>query len=237
MADRLSAEKDNHRGLVLVRNPVGLQWEFEPPPCANPTALIGWVMREPDVEGGIPNSVAVLLANVLTRCATVSVLGTPENSNDSESNHLFAGETNFQVVKPTGIIAPQIHKGYPLVTTRNPEIVQTLLCDGDFSWSIKAQRIFLSAPDRLPTLSYEQIDTAFERVSTLNCDDLSNNANVLGLVVPAVDGDFAGIISFSPTFFADLISDLRAECDANHLTWTEVSEADFASTSWFNSNS
>ena len=41
----------NLTGLVLTRNPVGSSWEFNAPPCATHTGLIGWVMRERGVDG------------------------------------------------------------------------------------------------------------------------------------------------------------------------------------------
>ena len=115
--------------------------------------------------------------------------------------------------------------------------MQALISDGDFSWALKAQRLFLSARNVLPVLSYEQVDIAFERPESLNCDDMVRNARVLGLILPAVDGDFAGIISFSETFWDSLISEFEAECRANQLTWFVVDEATFAATSWFATDS
>lgn len=227
----------NLTGLVLTRNPVGSSWEFNAPSCATQAGLIGWVMRERGVDGGIPHDVAALIARVLSRCATVTVLGTLAESNAVSQSPQSGGSTWSCVVKPTGIISSRLKKGYPLVTTRNPPLVQALISDGDFSWALKAQRLFLSAPNVLPVLSYEQVDIAFERPESLNCDDMVRNARVLGLILPAVDGDFAGIISFSETFWDSLISEFEAECRANQLTWSVVDEATFAATSWFATDS
>ena len=224
-------------GLVLTRNPVGSQWEFNAPPCATHTGLIGWVMRERGVDGGIPHEVAALIARAMSRCATVTVLGTLAESNAVSQSPQSGGSTWSRVVKPTGIISSRLKKGYPLVTTRNPPLVQALISDGDFSWALKVQRLFLSAPNVLPVLSYEQVDIAFERPESLNCDDMVRNAHLLALMLPAVDGDFVGIISFSDAFWDSLISAFEAECRANQLTWFVVDEATFAATSWFATDS
>ena len=138
---------------MLTRNPVGSSWEFNAPPCATHTGLIGWVMRERGVDGGIPHEVAALIARAMSRCATVTVLGTLAESNAVSQSPQSGGSTWSRVVKPTGIILSQLKKGYPLVTTRNSALLQALISDGDFSWALKAQRLFLSAPNVLPTLS------------------------------------------------------------------------------------
>ena len=225
----------NLTGLVLTRNAVGSSWEFAAPPCATQTWLIGWVMRERSVDGGIPYEVAALIARAMSRCASITVLGTLAKS--GHVSQIDQSEASSCLVKPAGMILSRLKKGYPLVTTRNSALLQALISDGNFSWALKAQRLFLSAPNVLPVLSYEQVDIAFERPESLNCDDMVRNAHLLALMLPAVDGDFVGIISFSEVFWDSLISAFEAECRANQLTWFVVDEATFAATSWFATDS
>ena len=232
MSTPLSEDPEQLVRLVLTLNPVAPHWEFTPPSCATQTCLIGWVMAKPSVDAGVPNTVAALFARVLARCAMVTFFSDSTRSIDGVESTEHYERPVTQVIKPTGLLGAVVHKGYPLTSSQDPAIVQTLFDADGFSWPLKAQRAFLSAPGVLPDLQFKDVDMAFNRPQALECEELVSKAHVLGMLLPGVDGDFAGIVAFSNDFWTRFMDAFEAENRESNIAWSAVDEANFRATSW-----
>ncbi|MGA9918233.1 hypothetical protein [Paraburkholderia sp.] len=111
--------------------------------------------------------------------------------------------------------------------TRRPDDVQGAFNAEFFNWSLRGQVIFLSPVEaKPPALSSKHLDLAN------NAKQLSKLADVgvTGVVLPGVDGDVAGIYTFSDDFLQDLLSQLKSECERAGAQWREVTEVQFFET-------
>jgi hypothetical protein len=94
-----------------------------------------------------------------------------------------------------------------------------------FIWSQRGQVIFLSpAQAPPPTLSEKHFHLA------TNGDSLHKLADtgVTGVVLPGVDGDVAGIYTFTSQLLKELLTGLRAACDRIGAQFQEVTEAELS---------
>ena len=183
-------------------------------------------MTKPSVDAGVPDAVASFLSRVLARCSMVTFF--------CEAGHKreYGDEAVTKIAKPTGLFGSVVNKGYPLTSSQNPAIVQTLFDADGFSWTLKSQRAFLSPPSILPELQFKDVDTAFNRPQDLNCEKMLHEAHVLGILLPGVDGDFAGIAAFSTEFWANFMGAIEAESKAQNIPYSIVDEVNFQATSW-----
>ena len=149
------------RAILLCENPRSAHWRLEPP-LSGRFVLLGWRhSREDEIEGGVPDDVASLLARSLTRVALVTF---PSGGSEPVA---FTSEDHVRTLRPTRwrdrlrvivsysplAFGGRLHFRFLLVSSRRPDVVKTLF-DG-VSWSMQAQAIFLSAPDApAPTIDW-----------------------------------------------------------------------------------
>jgi len=159
----------------------GIQWQLPIDAPFGDRLLIGWRTQAPAVEGGVPRSVAQLLAGALCRQGTVT----------------FAKGLRPPV--GAGLVPRRWRLGRNFVwySTRNVEEAAAGIFDDDmFSWSRQGQIVVVSADDEVPALE--------ERHLALSSD--SRLAGMLrdnggrALLLPGVDGDVAGLYTPDPTY-------------------------------------
>jgi len=90
-----------------------------------------------------------------------------------------------------------------------------------FHWSHRGQIIFLSPLEaQPPTLSEECLNLATDSENLYKLNDMG----VIGLILPGVDGDLAGIYTFTKKLQNELINELKTVCIRNEVKFLEVSE-------------
>ena len=142
--------------------------------------------------------------------------GLPEPVANVLSNALVR---HFLVTYPT-------NKGRRIsfVHAREREGVRSAFDDAYFDWSQKQQCLFLSptqAPP--PELSENDLIRVLQSKTLYELTDLGVN----GLVLPGVDGDVAGIYTFTQDLQHQLLGDIGAACDEAGSRLQFVSEVEF----------
>ena len=151
-------------------------------------------MAKPSVDAGVPDAVASFLSRVLARCSMVTFF--------CEAGHKreYGDDAVTKIAKPTGLFSSVVSKGYPLISSQNPAIVQTLFDADGFSWTLKSQRAFLSSPGILPEMQYKYVDTAFNQPQDLNCEKMLREAHVWGYCYQALTETLPALRRFRPSF-------------------------------------
>jgi hypothetical protein len=192
--------------FFLCRNYEELIWEL-PIRVAHGwrRGLLGWSLAARSIDAGVPGRVAHLLATVLVRHAVV-IFPSGTGRRPLLSRKWIAGR-DFSFIHAT-----QADEAVRLFNAKN------------FEWSIGAQTVFLSpigAPP--PILAEAHLDLARDGD---NLDRLAL-AGVVGLLLPGVDGQVAGLYTFGDDLWNNLIVDLSGLSAAMGMVWREVSEIEF----------
>ncbi|MDZ7622048.1 MAG: hypothetical protein U5O69_06575 [Candidatus Competibacteraceae bacterium] len=115
-----------------------------------------------------------------------------------------------------------------LLSTRRPETVVRLFDDARYPWWLQGQVGLLSAPeaappdcDRLALLALLG-DSWAARVASLS------RSGVLGILRPGVDGDLAGLLSFSHAFEESVLIALEREVRRSGDAWAVLTEDAFS---------
>lgn len=106
---------------------------------------------------------------------------------------------------------------------RKTEALRPAFDDPYFDWSQKQQCLFLSPTEAPPPqLSEKDLNRVRQNKALYEVSDLGVN----GVVLPGVDGDVAGIYTFSPPLQHQVLDDLSDACDeaGTHLQF--VSEVE-----------
>ncbi len=216
------------RVVLATRAPLLARWQVAAPADGLSLFLIGWrVSPELEIDGGMPNSVARLLAGALSRAGalTYPCSSEPPPSADSRVQVLNArwlGERVRSALSHTP-------SKFWLVTTREPLAVRHLLDDGGFPWWLQGQSVLLSlansevAPERARLLKLMDPQRALRR------EDLTA-LSLLAVVQPGVDGDVAAVVSLSVDVEGEILAAIEREARECGFKWLLVSESDFADT-------
>lgn len=97
---------------------------------------------------------------------------------------------------------------------------------------LSAQRVFLSPIDVLPDLDYRLVSTIFNWPSNLEVAAHFQGTNVIGLLLPGVDGDFDELVVFDDAQWTFLQQALAQECAARDFDFQIVDEPTFKQTKW-----
>ncbi|MGI8742118.1 MAG: hypothetical protein ACR2NN_06035 [Bryobacteraceae bacterium] len=194
-------------GLRATLNPTSPWWQL---PLASlqdsQGVLIGWILETPSVDDGIPAAAATILVRAITALRRITFL-------DGEAPKKWR-------VK------------FPLRTTSDPEIAMSMFDMAYFSWSLQSQIGFLSRLDAPPpALTDKQVRAAFDRLDPLSLAQLG----VTGLLLPAVDGDFAALALFDGSW-PGIERNLQEQCSQAGVQWDIILEAEFKDTAWFASS-
>jgi len=194
--------------------------------------LIGWRQVPESIDAGVPKDVAAVLARALTSVARVTFPSsvvhpsvTPVWSSFGED--LIRGLT----WKGLGGIAKAAFKGRPkevvLMSTRQPATAASLFDDAGYPWWLQGQVAVLSAPDAAPPdVDLETLGALIDGDWTRLADSVAARG-IDGIVRPGVDGDVAGLLSFSERVEQDFLASLEGESRLAGFEWAVVAEDAF----------
>ena len=186
--------------------------------------LLGWVVTEPHVEGGVPVEVGGAIARVLCRSFSLDFTYTGEPpSPDIASVRRLRSPLVARWLSNRGDIS--------MAHTTHASFAQRMF-DSGLSWTQQAQIVFLSPPAASPPpLSAQQVYDVLEcKVTDIGA--LMETLGVAGVMLAGVDGDFAEFIFPSSALLTDLIAAFENECAGSGLEWRVVSEDEFKQTTW-----
>lgn len=100
--------------------------------------------------------------------------------------------------------------------------------DAGYPWWLQGQVLLLSPPDAAPpVIERHQLLDLFEEDWSREVATLAA-AGVAGIVRPGVDGDLAGLLSFTTGFEDALLAALEHEARGASFEWSVVAEEAFA---------
>lgn len=223
-------------GFRLTSDPQSARWGV---PTAAPdlgVALIGWVIRDPAIDAGVPPLAATVLALTLARLALVSFLGEPSGAAVAPANR-WCATTDGWAARWTGEALLGRGRGpLPMIATRDAAAARAVFLSDAFDWTQQAQIGVLSppslregAPAPPPAMDHADLCQAIERRGIA---DLLRRRQWLGLVYPGVDGDFAAVVSTVRAFLPTFQDELARSCGQAGLALQTVDEADFGRLPW-----
>ena len=220
-----------HR-LVLTLNPQDSCWELYAGSAPGVRGLLGWVSDAKTVDAGVPTAVAALLTQALCRCVTLTFLWQPGMSKSLSESWQPVEKGRAKHLKAGLLDRVRGNPPFTLLATHDPAEAENLFYNDDFSWELRAQRVFLSPIDVLPDLDYRLVSTIFNWTSKLDVKAHFRGTNVSGLLLPGVDGDFAELVVFEDAQWPSLQQALAQECEARDFDFQIVDEATFKQTKW-----
>lgn len=180
--DRESEDGGRLVRLILWPGFSGAEWQLPLGPAEVQRCLVGWKVAPAAVDAGPPPAVALLLAAVLCRTGPVT----------------FASA----LAPPVG--AALLHRKWRLgrhfewKTTHDANAVQDaadgIFDAGFFSWTKQAQVVVLSAPGPAPSLDERHLEVLGDPAAFADLP----RAGAVGVLLPGVDGDVAGLYFFTP---------------------------------------
>lgn len=191
--------------------------------------LIGWITKDIPVEAGVPLQAMQVLSESLTRLAVVTFLAkTPTSARLAPNQWHDVGGGWVAVLTRTSSVFSRRHP-LPLIATGDSGVAQELFRSSSFDWNQQAQMALLSEPGHPPAIDYDLVEKCLRRSSLTG---VIRDLHLLGILYPAVDGDFAALVSSDAGFAEDFQRELRRACQAAQLPFTAISEEEFRRTQW-----
>lgn len=220
------------RRLILTLNPHDPCWELYAGSAPGMKGLLGWVTDTKAVDAGVPKAVAILLTRTLCRRVMLTFLWQPDQSPSPSKQWEPFGKGRVKQLKAGLLDRVRGNPPFTLLATYNPVEAQNLFYNEKFSWELQAQRVFLSPIDVLPDLDYHHVSKVFNWPSYLDVIKHFQETNVLGMLLPGVDGDFAELVIFDEVQWPSLQQALSQECAALDIDFQIVDESTFKQTKW-----
>ncbi len=193
--------------LLLCPGFVGEEWQLPVLHVPGKRLLVAWSTSEPRVNAGLLKVAAEVMTNAWFRSAAVTY--------------------PVAVRAPTGaLMLPrkwQLGRHFEWATARSALEARTQIFDADyFSWAQQGQVVILSplgAPFRATQAHLEVANdpNVFEQLAS---------AGALGVVLPGVDGQVAGLYSFTASFERSVCLALEAAAEEQGASTTTVTERD-----------
>jgi hypothetical protein len=218
--------------LLLTLNPQDSCWELYAGSEPGMRGLLGWITDTQAVDAGVPQDVAALLTGALCRCVTQTFLWQPDKGQSLSDQWETIGEGQAKHLKAGLLDRVRGNPSFTLLATLNPAEAENLFYNEKFSWELRAQRVFLSPIDVLPDLDYRHVSTVFNWPANLDVRTHFQGTNVLGLLLPGVDGDFAELVVFDEVQWPSLQQALSQQCAALEINFQIVDESTFKQTKW-----
>jgi hypothetical protein len=217
--------------LRFTADPTDPWWELRPVGPAARIGLLGWITDAPQIDDGVPHEVARVIARAACRSCLVTFLHPlPEQQAPSTWQPIPRGQGC--VVKPPPLKRALRRPTFPLIATGDPDLAESLFYADGFSWELRGQMALLfptgSAP---PPVTYDALEAVFGG-EPIDRDHMQLPAGLLGLLLPAVDGDFAQVIALDEPFWLTLPEMLAEECRRAALGWSVISQEEFKGTKW-----
>lgn len=222
--------------IFCCRNIKNSQWQLTP--IAKDTGslvLLGWKETPADRDGQISGRLSSIISNTLSTTARVSFPRSTIKTKCSQSDGWC--QDNSDLIRNLGkggitgrvsALAKSLPLKIHLISTENPESVASLFDDPIYPWWLQGQAAFLSRPgNSAPEISRQTV------LALLNRDwgvEISNliSTGVQGLFIPGVDGDVAGLYSFSSSFEKLFFSEIQRQCQLLNVRWEECEEEAFS---------
>lgn len=211
--------------LLLVESPRDPCWELPRVTGAVPAGLLGWrsqpeVPADAGIDAGVPAPVAAIIADALCRAALVTFLGRV-----ARNVRLTAEWQSVDTAWVRRVVSGRLlgRAGeFPLVCTRSPTIAAQLFDQDPFPWHLLGQAALLSELDRPPP----DVDATLLRAifaGRIEPRDFAASG-VDGLLLPAVDGDFAGLFAFTDVRWTAALQGLETAARAAGAGWRRLGE-------------
>jgi hypothetical protein len=169
--------------------------------------LIGWEVTPEPIDAGVPPIVAHVLATALCRHTTL----------------------NFPAA-----LTPQRDRDIVWKSTRDPREAMAGIFEGNlFSWDLQGQVVILSSPGTTLQLNQGHLNVGTDPAVVDDLDQLG----ALGLLLPGVDGDVAGLYTFAPRDMQALEEALASAARNAGGELISADEADFMAPPGGNSRS
>lgn len=211
------------KGFILCKNPESPNWQLNSP-VQSDLWMLGWqILPEYEIEGGMPDEIAEILAKALTSTALVtfptidSVGATGDCVQRIEAGVIGSVAAAFSGTPGS----------FNLISTTNPETAKNLFNAGYFPWDLQGQIILLSPPgSQPPVLDRKTLFSVMD--ANLHTDfKLLSSVGVQAMIYPGVDGDLVGIVAASPAFENEILRAIEAEAVRSGFGWQVVTEDEF----------
>jgi hypothetical protein len=205
--------------ILLARSFREPRWAL--PLASSPRFLLGWNRDPPDVDGGVPDAIATVLAPALLAAGAMTVPAT------RRARRLPANTIATPLALKSGWRAWLPGRRLPAadwLTTSDPAIAQALFDDETFHWEQQATAALIGFPPA-------GIDAAL--LDRLTTPDAAGIAALLGadgtraIVRPGVDGACLGYYAQDDVTLDLAIAQLSQDSAASGIAFTVLSEADF----------
>ena len=212
--------------LVGTRGPLALPWQVAMPADDLPFLLLGWrVGPELEREGGMSDSVGLLLSGALLRVGVVSY---PSSSLPSSSP-----STRVRLMNADGIgeriraVLSRTPSKMWLVTVTSPSEACQLFDDPGFPWWMQGQIGLLSARDSAVDLDRATLLKLMDPMRPVRRAELLD-LSLKAVVLPGVDGDVAAIVSIDAKTDAAIVAAIEASARESGYQWSIAPEAELA---------
>jgi len=223
-------------GLRLTESPKDPRWALRWRPGDATVGILGWMMSAAPVEGGVPATVARILAETLCRVARVTFIAASTKGRPSSDDWVPVEEGWRCKLSPPTVRRLTGAPVFPLVCTTEPRLARALFEVPGFAWELRAQVVLLSPLEKPPPhVTYQDVQDLFGQV-VLERRTARLGADIVGLMLPGVDGDFVELISFAPDGWQRLRDRLSATCSQARVAFDIVPEPGFARTEWFSAH-
>jgi hypothetical protein len=211
------------KGFLLCKNPEPTKWQLTSP-LKGDLWMLGWrILPEYEIEGGVPDEIAEILAKALTSTALVT----------------------FPTVESVGAIGDCVRRidagfigsleaafsgtpgAFNLISTTNPETAKSLFDAGYFPWYMQGQIILLSPlGSQPPALDRKTLFSVMD--SNLRTDfKMLSSIGIQAMIYPGVDGDLVGIVAASLAFEKEILGAIESEAVRSGFSWQVVDEEYF----------
>ena len=223
--------------LRFTPEPRDPAWQLSAAGAGARAGLLGWVLDAPSVDAGVPEKVA----RIVTRAACrqhLLIFHHPLAIERGAPRTWTAVPGGWACVLEPPAIKRLLRKpALPLVATSDPGRAEELFRAEGFSWELRGQRVLLSPRGSPPpSLTYAQLDGAPSR-KRIGDARLGLPADIEGLLLPGVDGDFVELVAFDERLWRSLPEKLAGECANSGVAWSVVPEDEFKATKWFGQSS
>ena len=219
--------------LRFTPEPRDPDWELRGGGAGARVGLLGWILDAPRVDDGVPERVARIVTRASCRWHLLTFLHRLAVERGAPATWITIPGGWACVLEPPTIKRVLQKRAFPLLATSDPALAEELFRAESFSWELRGQMVLLSpGGSPPPSLSYVQLEDAFRR-RWIDHARLGLPADILGLLLPGVDGDFVELVAFDEGLWRSLPEELAAECGNAGVGWSIVPEAEFKETRWY----
>jgi hypothetical protein len=206
------------KGFFLCENPEPTRWQLKSPLQGN-LWVLGWRrMPEYEIEGGVPDEVAEILAKSLTSAALVTFpsIESPSGIGD------YVRRIDAGLLESLAAAFLRTPPAFNLISTTRPESAKRLFDQESFPWDMQGQIILLSLLGSPPPV-FDRKTLSSVMEGNLQVDfKMLSSIGVQAIIYPGVDGDVAGFVSSSPAFAGEILQAIESEAVRSGFNWEVI---------------